>query len=286
MADQPRKTPLIVGECISEVIGTAILIMVGDSAAAMYFMYDPSPYKTAYWGVCIAWGLGVAIAVYTCGGVSGAHINPAVTLPLAIFRKFPKWKIIPYVISQVIGAIIGAAIVYAMFYPVIDQYNALHNLTRAGGDGMPSAGVFFTHPNVGITPLHAFMDQIFLTGLLLLGIMAIIDQYNENAPRANAALIIGLLVAMIGASAGYLEAWAINPARDFGPRVFAYFAGWGPQAFPSPGNFWWVPIAGPLIGGVLGASIYEFMIRPWLPQYRQSKLREVAGKPVIEHENN
>jgi glycerol uptake facilitator protein len=173
-----------------------------------------------------------------------------------------------------------------MFYPVIDAWNLAHNLTRAGGDGMPSAGVFFTHPNVGITTLHAFMDEIFLTALLLLGIFAVIDQYNQNAPRPGmSALIIGLIVAMIGASAGYLEAWAINPARDFGPRVFAYFAGWGPNAFPSPGNYWWAPIAGPLIGGVLGAAVYELGIRPWLPQYREKRLREVAGKPVIEHED-
>jgi glycerol uptake facilitator protein len=114
--------------------------------------------------------------------------------------------------------------------------------------------------------MHALTDQIILTAFLLLGIFAITEQYNEMAPGANSgALIIGLLVACIGASMGYLEAWAINPARDLGPRIFAYFAGWGSSAFPSPGNYWWIPIVGPLIGGVVGGGAYQLLIHPFLP---------------------
>ncbi|MBB6249270.1 glycerol uptake facilitator protein [Rhodanobacter sp. A1T4] len=240
-----------------------IIIAFGDSVAAMYILYDPSPYQNAYWGVCIAWGLAVTLAIYVTGSVSGTHANPAVTLSLAIFRNFEWKKVVPYWLAQVVGAFAGAAIVYVLFGPVIDHYNETHQLTRVAGG---AAGVFFTHPGLAITPMHALLDQIILTAFLLFGIFAITEQYNEMAPMANSgALMIGLLVATIGASMGYLEAWAINPARDFGPRLFAYLAGWNSSALPSPENYWWIPIVGPLIGGVVGGGAYQCLIRPFLP---------------------
>jgi glycerol uptake facilitator protein len=255
---------------ISEAMAVFIIIGMGDSAAGMYVLYDPSPYKQAYWGVCIAWGLAVTIAIYVTGAVSGTHANPAVTLALAVFRGFPWKKVIPYSVAQVVGGFLGAVVVYLMFGPVIDHFNAVNHLTRAGDGG--AAGVFFTHPGLAITPMHALMDQIILTAFLMLGIFAVTEEWNTMAPMANSgALIIGLLVALIGASAGYLEAWALNPARDFGPRLFAFFAGWGPQALPSPDNYWWVPIVGPLIGGVVGGGAYQYLIRPFLPPRSQRK---------------
>jgi glycerol uptake facilitator protein len=251
------------GELISECVAVAIVITLGDSAAAMYTLYDPSPYQTAYWGVCIAWGLAVTLSIYVTGAVSGTHGNPAVTLALVLFRKFPKAKALPYVAAQILGAFIGAALVYQMFSPTIDAFNALHHVGREMGG---AAGVFFTHPGAGITPIHAFWDEVILTGILMLGIFAITDEYNTSAPMANSsALMIGLLVACIGASAGYLEAWPLNPARDFGPRLFCYLMGWSDQALPAPQNYWWVPICGPLLGGIVGASLYTFLIKPYLP---------------------
>ncbi len=263
------------GELISEMLAVIIIITIGDSAAAMITLYDPSPYAQAYWGVCIAWGLAVTMAIYVTGSVSGTHANPAVTLALMLFRGFPKRKVLPYWAAQVLGGMIGAALVLQLYHPVIDAYNGAHGMTRATGG---AAGVFFTHPGEHITPIHAFWDQVILTGMLLLGIFAITDEFNDMAPRANSgALMIGLLVAMIGASGGYLEAWAINPARDFGPRLFAYFAGWGSSALPSPGNYWWVPIAGPLVGGVAGAGLYQIAIKPYLPSGRKSRQDAAAS---------
>jgi glycerol uptake facilitator protein len=251
------------GEMISEAMAMFIIIAFGDSAAAMYTLYDPSPYKQAYWGVCIAWGLAVTLAIYVTGAVSGTHANPAVTLALAAFRGFSWKKVIPYTVAQVIGAFLGAAIVYVLFGPVIDHFNAVQHLTRAGDGG--AAGVFFTHPGLAITPMHALLDEVILTAFLMLGIFAITEEWNTQAPMANSgALIIGLLVATIGASMGYLEAWALNPARDFGPRLFAYVMGWGAQALPSPDNYWWIPIAGPLVGGLVGGGVYQGLIRPYL----------------------
>src|ERR1700730_15309951 len=211
------------GELVSECVATFIIQGLGDSAAAMYTLYDPNPCQRAYLRVCIAWGLAVTLAIYVTGAVSGTHANPAVTLALTLFRAFPRHKVLPYVVAQVVGAVLGAALVYLMFEPVIDHYNLVHHLTRSGEGG--AAGVFFTHPGEGITPGHAFVDEMALTGFLVLGIYAISDRFNTLAPAANTgALMIGLLVATIGACAGYLEAWPINPARDFGPRLLCFFA--------------------------------------------------------------
>ncbi|MFT8718737.1 MIP/aquaporin family protein [Acetobacter sp.] len=255
----------LLGELIAECVAVFIIILLGDSVAAMYSLYDPSPYKTAYWGVCIVWGLGVTIAIYVTGAVSGTHANPAVTLALATFRGFSWKKVAPYCAAQIAGGFLGAAAVYALFSPVIAHFAIAHGIDRLH-DGA-AAGVFFTHPGEFVTPMHSFLVETILTGLLVFGIFAITYEHNTMAPQANSgALIIGLLVAAIGASAGYLDGWAINPARDFGPRLFCYFAGWGPQALPAPGNYWWVPIAGPICGGLIGAGLYRTLIQPFMPR--------------------
>lgn len=267
-----------IGELLSEAIAVFIIIAFGDSVAAMYTLYAPSPYQQAYWGVCIAWGLAVTMAIYATGSVSGTHANPAVTLALALYRKFSWAKVLPYWLAQVAGAFIGAALVYMLYVPVIDHFNAASHVTRAAGG---AAGVFFTHPGLAITPMHAFGDEIILTAFLIFGIFAITEQYNEMAPGANSgALMIGLLVALIGASMGYLEAWALNPARDFGPRLFCYLFGWGSSALPSPENYWWVPIVGPLIGGAAGGAAYQYLIRPFLPAH----IRAISGNSKYETE--
>jgi glycerol uptake facilitator protein len=271
-----RKTFL--GELISEAVAVGIIIAIGDSVAAMYSLYDPSPYQQAYWGVCIAWGLAVTVAIYTTASVSGCHANPAVTLALALYRKFSWSKVLPYFAAQTLGGFAGAVFVYALYAPVINLFNATHHATRAAGG---AAGVFFTHPGLAVTPQHAFMDEILLTAILIFGIFAITEKYNEQAPGANSgALIIGFLVAAIGASMGYLEAWALNPARDFGPRLFCFFAGWGSAAFPSPQNYWWVPIAGPLLGGVLGGAAYQMLIHPFLPARIRASTQICTDQPA------
>jgi glycerol uptake facilitator protein len=260
------------GQLISEVTATFIILAFGDSVAAMYVLYTPSPYQHAYWGVCIAWGLAVTLAIYTTGSVSGCHANPAVTLSLAIYRKFSWKKVAPYWLAQVVGAFLGAAIVYLMFFPVIDQFNLANHMTRPSGG---AAGVFFTHPGLAITAGHAFMDEIILSAFLIFGIFAVTEQFNEMAPGANGgALIIGFLVALIGASMGYLEAWPLNPARDFGPRLFCFFAGWGSSALPSPDNYWWIPVVAPLIGAVVGGGAYQVLILPFLPSRDRALLKE------------
>jgi glycerol uptake facilitator protein len=260
----------LLGELIAEAIAILIIISFGCSVAAMIVLYDPNPYRNAYWGVCITWGLATTIAIYVTGAISGTHANPAVTLALATYRGFPWRKVPLYMAAQVVGAFMGAAIVYALYWNVIDHYLLTQHLTRAGGG---AAGIFFTAPGLAVTPFKAFLDQIILTAFLVFGVFAVTDEFNTMAPQANfGALIIGLLVATIGASAGNLEAWALNPARDLGPRIFAWMFGWGESAFPGLPNYWWGPIAGPLIGGLVGGGLQHLLIRPFLP-----RTKPVAG---------
>lgn len=259
----PQKR--LFGELFSEFFAVAIIILFGDGVAAMYSLYDPSPYRSAYWGVCITWGLGVTIAIYATAAVSGTHANPAVTLALALMRGFSWRKVMPYMAAQVLGGFAGAALVYSLYAPVIDHYNLAHGLSRAIDGG--SAGVFFTHPGDFVTVGHAFWDESVLTGALVFGIFAVTCRYNTLAPQANSgALVIGLLVAVIGASAGYLDAWAINPARDLGPRLFCFLAGWGASALPGPLDYWWVPVVAPLLGGAAGGALYHYGLRPFMPR--------------------
>ena len=254
----------VFGQYFAEMFGTMFLLMVGTSVAAMAILYGS--FSGDYWGICILWGLGVAIPVYIAGPISGAHFNPAVTLAFAINGGFPWRKVPGYIIVQVIGAFLGAALTDVLYNPVIDAFNLAHHTTRSAAGGLVTSGIFFTHPNTGITTGHAFLDQIILTATLVIGILALVDAYNTGAPGANLTpLVIGLLVAMVGGFGGQLEAWAINPARDFGPRLFGFFAGWGSNAFPGPNGYWWVPIVGPFIGGVLATVIYKILIQPFMP---------------------
>jgi glycerol uptake facilitator protein len=253
----------LVGELISEAIAMLIIIVIGLSVVCMFTLYDPSPYETAYWGLCITWGMAVTLAIYVTGSISGTHANPAVTLALVLFRGFPVRKMLPYWAAQVTGAFLGAVLVYILFQPMIDHYNTLRGLARESGGAV---GVFVTMPGHAIPPMRALVNEIIQTAILLFGIFAITEQYNEMAPKANlGAVMIGLLITTIGASMGYLSGWALNPARDLGPRMFAYLAGWNESAFPAPDQYWWVPLVGPMVGGVLGAFAYQTLIHPFLP---------------------
>jgi len=253
----------LIGALLSEAVALVIIISFGCSASAMYLLYEPSPYLQSYWGLCITWGLSVTLAIHATASVSGTHANPAVTLAMAMYRGFPWAHVVPYWIAQVAGAFIGASIVYLLYAPVIDHYTALHGLARADGG---AAGVFFTAPGLAVSTLHALRNEVILTAFLVFGIFAITERYNEAAPGANGgALMIGLLVACIGASMGHLEGWAINPARDLGPRLFAWLNGWDRAALPAAGYYAWVPVAGPLLGGVIGATAYRWLILPFLP---------------------
>jgi glycerol uptake facilitator protein len=289
------------GELLSEFLGCVVLISFGDGVVAMAVAALPGSGRTAgptvifnaagdwlliTWG----WAMAVAFAVWVAGGVSGAHINPAVTLAFAVRRKFAWSKVGPYMAAQVFGCFVGAALVFLVYHNAIDAFNLAAKTPKSGGGALATYSIFATFPasyfhGAMIWPL---IDQIAGTMFLLMFVVAVIDVRNAAVQSNLAPLVIGLAVAAIGMSYGANAGYAINPARDFGPRLFAYFAGWGKVALPgsysAPGfvfsNYFWVPIVGPLIGGVLGVLIYDLFIGDVL-HARLKMVEEVSG-PIQE----
>jgi glycerol uptake facilitator protein len=213
------------------------------------------------WGWCIA----VVLAIYVAGGISGAHINPAVTIALAVRRGFPWAKVPHYIFAQMAGAFTGAALVYLNYKDSIKGYEHATHAVRGQASSIASYSIFATFPSGYFhNPVGPFIDELIGTALLVGIVLAVIDELNLP-PKSNLApFIIGLIVAAIGISFGANSGYAINPARDFGPRLFAYFAGWDGVALPGNyGNvnwYWWLPIVAPIVGAVIGALAYDFFI--------------------------
>jgi len=265
------------GELVAEFLGTAVLIAFGDGVVAMAVAAlnssgraatDTTIFQASGDWLLITWGwaMAVALAVYLVGGVSGAHINPAVTLAFATRGDLPWWKVVPYWIAQVAGAFVGAAVVFFDYGPAIGAYENASGIVRGtlGGphDSTATFSIFATFPAKYYNGSLAgpLLDQVIGTFLLVMLVFAIVDKLNLS-PGANIApFIIGLAVAGIGMSFGANAGYAINPARDLGPRIFAALAGWGQVALPGVDSYFWVPIVGPLIGAVLGAFVYHHAI--------------------------
>ncbi|KOT29121.1 MIP family channel protein [Streptomyces caelestis] len=260
---------------LAEFLGTFVLILLGVGSVAVAVAglpgsgrqtvdFGPANWLIISWG----WGLAVVFGVYVAGGISGAHLNPAVTLAFAVRRDFPWRKVLPYWLAQVLGAFVAAALVYACYRWAIDAANAKEGITREESLGTYSIFATFPAEYFGNSWWGPLLDQIVGTGILLLLICALIDTRN-TAPMSNLhPFLIGLVVVAIGLTFGTNAGYAINPARDFGPRLFTFFEGWGSIALPGSfgwfSGYWWIPIVGPLIGGVLGALVYDLFIGPVL----------------------
>lgn len=258
------------GELLSEFLGTFILIMFGTGVVAMAVAGLPQSGRgdgtisNGDWLlITFGWGMAVIMGVYVAGGISGAHINPAVTIALAVKRGFAWAKVPGYIGAQVLGAFAGAAVVYLNYY---DAISAAEDAAGVGSKDASTVGIFVTGP-AGYFDNYwgPVISEITGTMLLIIIVFAVIDLMNIP-PKANlGAIVIGFGVMAIGMSFGANSGYAINPARDFGPRVFTAVAGWGEAAFP--GNtggtlqaYWWVPIVAPIIGAVIGAFVYDFFI--------------------------
>ena len=207
--------------------------------------------------ITLGWGLAVTMGIYIAGRISGAHLNPAVTLALAVFRGFAWRKVLPYWIAQTLGAFFAAALVFWNYLPAFQAADP--QLTH-------TAGVFTTFPAYAQQPMSGLLDQTIGTALLLLLIFAISDERNQPPGSNMAPLMIGLIVVAIGMSFGGMHGYAINPARDFGPRLFTVVAGFGNNGLTNGEIVFWVPILGPLMGGVIGAAAYDYGVRRFLPK--------------------
>jgi glycerol uptake facilitator protein len=266
-----RATPA--GEYLAECLGTFVLICFGDGVVAMavaalnqsgrgsQIFAASGDWLIIGWG----WGLAVAFAVYVAGGVSGAHINPAVTLAFAARRGFPWRKVPGYIVAQVVGAFLGALLVYIVYKAAIDSFERANHITRGDANSVPTYSIFATFPAPYFkTFIGPLIDQIVGTAFLVAFVFAVVDEINQPVRANLAPLLIGFVVVAIGLSFGANAGYAINPARDFGPRLFAWIAGWGKVAMPGNyGNistYFWIPIVGPMVGGVIGAYVYDVAI--------------------------
>lgn len=249
----PRST---LRETLAEFFGTFILIAFGVGVVAQVVLSG----RTAgdYLSINIGWGLAVTMGVYVAAGVSGAHLNPAVTVSLAVHRGFPWRKVVPYCVAQVAGAFAASAVVFATYREALTKFDGGVRQI-AGPHG--TAGIWATYPQEFLSTVPGgLIDQIVGTALLVAVLFALGDRRNAPPAPAVAPVVVGLLVLAIGASFGYNAGYAINPARDFGPRLFTALAGWGGDVFRAGHGWWWVPIVGPIVGGLAGGLAYDALI--------------------------
>jgi len=275
MAEQTQRRPGygkgLTGELLAEFLGTFVLILLGCASVAVAVAGLPGsgrqsdPFGAANWLIiAFGWGFAVVFGVYVAGGVSGAHINPAVTLAFAVRRAFPWVKVVPYMLAQLVGAFAAAAVVYSVYSWAIDAFNAKAGVPRS--ESLDTYAIFATFPAeyFGGSWWGPLLDQIVGTAVLVLLIFALIDARN-SAPAANLGpFLIGMVVTVIGLTFGPNAGYAINPARDFGPRLWTFLTGWGELALPGTYEwfsfYFWIPIIGPLIGAVVGAVVYDLFI--------------------------
>lgn len=241
-------------EAVAEFLGTFVLIAFGTGVVAQKVLSGGADGSAL--GIHLAWGLGVMFGIYASAGVSGAHLNPAVTLALAALRGFPWAKLPAYVAAQVAGAFAGAALTYVTYR---EAFHHLDSGTRAVSGSTATAGIFATYPQPYLSLGGGFVDQVVGTALLMLGIFAISDRRNAG-PVTGGPVLVAALVAAIGMSFGTNAGYAINPARDFGPRVFTALAGWGGEVFRAGNGWWWVPIVAPCLGALVGGFVYDLLI--------------------------
>ena len=258
-------------ESAAEFFGTFILIMFGVGVVAQVVLSGRS--AGDYQSINIGWGLAVTMGVYVAAGVSGAHLNPAVTLALAAYRGFPWRKVLPYCAAQIAGAFAASAVVFATYHEALAHFDGGVRQI-AGPHG--TAGIWATYPQEFLSAVPGgLVDQIVGTALLVAVIFALGDRRNTPPNPAIAPVVVGILVIAIGMSFGYNAGYAINPARDFGPRLFTAIAGWGSDVFRAGHSWWWVPIAGPLLGALVGGFTYDALIA------RHHPVESSTGRAVV-----
>ncbi len=266
-----NSQPSLGRQCLAEYLGTMLLIVIGDGAVAVAVFTG----ALDLWGVVALWGLAVTFAIYSVGYLSGAHYNPAVTISLATFAGFPARKVPAFIASQVAGAFSGAAVLYTLWRGFWEPTAARLGVT-IGGPGSQKLMMVFScyYPNPGIvgtgpqqmamvSTATAFGVECVLTAILMIVILALGNARNSGAPAANLApAFVGLCVTAVVGIGAPLTMAAINPARDFGPRLFGYLAGFGPIALPGPrGHEWWLFSVAPIVGALTGGAGYTAVTR-------------------------
>ena len=284
-----RETSRVV---IGEAVGTYILVLFGTGSVAAAVATDA---QVGLWQVAVVWAFGVALAIYVTANVSGAHLNPAVSLAFAIFRRREfSFRMLPlYWTAQLIGSVLAGVTVLAVFSAFIVRFETENGIVR-GEDGsqlsammfgeyFPNPEMYGTGPEAAalISPAGAVFVEGFGTAILALVIFSLTDRRNAGLSTKNMTpLLIGFTVAALISLFAPLTQAGWNPARDFGPRIVAFFAGWGSVAIPGPSNGFWVYIVGPMIGAPVGAAVHEFLVRPGLRRVTSRSNENVDGQSL------
>ena len=285
MADYPDSEPAatslrLTSVLVGETLGTYILVLFGIGSVAAAVLTDA---QVGLWQVASVWAVGVALAIYVTADISGAHLNPAITLAFALVRRreFPLRLLPVYWASQLLGAALAGVTVLAIYGPWLRRFEDAEGLVRGEAGSQHSAMVFgeyFPNPDMFaageasaslISPMGAAFVEGFGTAMLALVIFSLTDRRYARISRLNLTpLLIGLTVAALISLFAPLTQAGWNPARDFGPRLVAFFAGWGEIAIPGPSNGFWVYIVGPMIGAPIGGAIHELLVRTGLAASR------------------
>lgn len=246
------------GEVVAELLGTMIIILFGAGVVAQVVTGDGA--NGDHDSIAWAWGIGVTLGVYTAARLSGAHLNPAVTIALAAFKGFEWRKVAPYIAAQTVGAFLAALVVRATYADLIATIDPDHTYD--------TQGIFSTSPSPGVSIPTAFLDQVVGTAILVFVIFALTTAAN-NPPMANIGpVVVGLIVVGIGMAFGGNAGYAINPARDFGPRLASWITGYGDAWNSTSGDhplYFWLPIVAPIVGGLIGGALFTFAIERNLP---------------------
>nr|XP_040045086.1 aquaporin-10b [Gasterosteus aculeatus aculeatus] len=275
----------LVRECMAECLGVYVLILFGCGSVAQVTTTEDK--KGQYLSINLGFAMGVTFGVFVSRGVSGAHLNPAVTLSLCVLGRHPWMKLPFYAFFQALGAFLAAATVGLQYYDAIRVYGG-GELTVTGPTA--TAGIFATYPADYLSVWGGVVDQVIGTAALLLCVLALGDQKNSPVPDGLQPVLVGAAVLVIGISMGSNSGYALNPARDFGPRLFTYIAGWGVEVFEAGGGWWWVPIVAPCGGALLGTLIYELMIEVHHPlrlaEEQMPRQEPTEGKMGLELEED
>ncbi|XP_073433282.1 aquaporin-3-like [Dendrobates tinctorius] len=240
---------------LAEFLGTAILILFGCGSVAQMELSGFA--KAQFLSVNMAFGFAVTAGSYVCAGISGAHLNPAVSFSMYLLKKMTCELMIVYFVAQFLGSFFGASLVFVLYFDALHVYSG-GNWTVYGPQA--TAGIFASYPSEHLSVANGFSDQVIATAALMICLLAIIDEKNNAAPRGLQPFVIGLIVLLVGLSMGFNCGYPINPARDLAPRFFTALAGWGAEVFRAGGHWWWVPVVGPMVGGVIGSFIYDLLI--------------------------
>ncbi|CAL9691628.1 unnamed protein product [Knipowitschia caucasica] len=262
----------LVRECLAECLGVYIVILFGCGSVAQ--VTTTNNQSGQYLSINLGFALGVTFGVYASRGVSGAHLNPAVSLSLCALGRHSWTKLPFYVFFQCFGAFLGAATVALQYYEAIRWYSG-GELIVSGATA--TAGIFCTFPADYLSLWAGFVDQVIGTAALLLCLLALGDSAQGSIPAGVKPVLVGAVVLVIGVSMGSNCGYALNPARDFGPRLFAFAAGWGAEVFTAGGGWWWVPLVAPCVGALLGTLVYELMVEVHHVKSSSEEMSESRG---------